>query len=440
MQCISYHWLSSMALFKLPSICRASLGPRNLQFISRNLMKLSLFSCPRTPNLSMKIFSNRNHSKTGLADEDFEEIQKEQYDNGHVPVLLQEVLEVFQGRQLRSFVDCTLGAGGHASAIIKAHPELQGFIGLDIDPAAHEQALPKLQAVLKENAHTTASDLKLNLLCNNFRDIKSVLGQVDENLSVDGVDGILMDLGMSSMQVNSAERGFSVLYDGPLDMRMSPTASLKAEDILNFWHEAELGRILRDYGEESRWQILQRKIAEARLAGGIHSTSELVELVRRNIYKISGRQGWMKTSIRVFQALRIAVNDELKTLESTLSDAFSCLSPKGRLAVISFHSLEDRIVKQSFLNIINKDPSNISNIVTVETFGHIPGETRYNKHRRKALALESCAQGSSEEWSKHRKEGKYATILTKRPIRPTIEEESVNRRCRSAKLRVIEKN
>ncbi|GLJ11159.1 hypothetical protein SUGI_0144890 [Cryptomeria japonica] len=425
------------SLLPISSDFMASLRACKLQILTRNSKMLFLPNAQR----SVKTCCTLNHTKTSLAkDDEFEELKKEKLGEAHSPVLLKEVLKVFEARPLGSFVDCTLGAAGHSSAIIKAHPELQMFIGLDVDPAAHEQAKPKLQAILDEDQSSVSSNLKLNIVCNNFKEIKSVVGQVDKTLLVDGVDGIVMDLGMSSMQLDNAERGFSVLYDGPLDMRMDPTALLRAEEIVNTWPEAELGRILRDYGEESRWRIIQRKIAEARLAGGIHSTSELVELVRNIAFKFSGRQGWMKTAIRVFQALRIAVNDELTTLENALSEAFTCLSSKGRLAVISFHSLEDRIVKQSFLNIINKDPSKKNDTEYDANFVHISGKTRYNKYRRKRITLEASNDDSCEEWMQHIVEGKYGKILTKRPIIPSKEEENVNTRCRSAKLRVLEKN
>ncbi|KAI3996416.1 hypothetical protein MKX01_021655 [Papaver californicum] len=341
--------------------------------------------------------------------------------NSHIPVMLGEVLEVFQKHPspLRSFVDCTLGAAGHSSAIISAHPELELFVGLDVDPKAHEKAKLHINDVL--NLNEQASALKVITRLKNFKDIKSVLSEVDEKILIHGVDGILMDLGMSSMQVNDAERGFSVLCDGPLDMRMDPQATLRAEDILNSWPEAEVGRILRDYGEESNWFSLQNKIVKARSYGGLHSTSELGNLIRGSTPQSAGRQGWMKTATRVFQALRIAVNDELKILEDTLYVSFDCLSPGGRLAVISFHSLEDRIVKKTFLDIIQVGDGN----------GVIKEE--------KAIAKREEDDEGKETWIKQKIIGRKGINLTKRPITPCEEEERLNRRCRSAKLRVIQK-
>ncbi|ESW33261.2 hypothetical protein PHAVU_001G057500 [Phaseolus vulgaris] len=333
----------------------------------------------------------------------------------HIPVMLGEVMDVFSAVSLTSFVDCTLGAAGHSTAVIRGHPEMKFFVGMDVDSVAHDIAQPRLDAVL-------SSDVKAFTVLRNFRDVKSVLREfTDLNM---GVDGILMDLGMSSMQVDNPARGFSVLGDGPLDMRMDPQASLKAEDVLNSWPDSEVGRILREYGEESNWRTLQKKIVNARLNGGFHSTTDLLDLIRRVTPPMKGgRQGWIKTATRVFQALRIAVNDELKTLEDSLYSCFDCLAPRGRLAVISFHSLEDRIVKQTFLNIIK---------------GGEDGEEResLNSYLRET----SDEIKEKEAWIKQVIHGSNGTILTKRPITPSGEEEKLNRRSRSAKLRVIQKH
>ncbi|KAL4570282.1 hypothetical protein LXL04_025934 [Taraxacum kok-saghyz] len=334
--------------------------------------------------------------------------------DSHIPVMLGEVLGVFDSRKLITFVDCTLGAAGHSSAIIQSHPEMQSYIGLDFDPVAHEKAKAKIDSIQKDST----SNLKTHTFLRNFKNIKSTISEVDEHLLNPGIDGILMDLGMSSMQVNNSKRGFSVLCDGPLDMRMDPQASLTAEDILNSWPESELGRIIRDYGEENNWRTLQKKIIKTRLSGGLHSTSELVNLIRScTSGGKGGRQGWIKTATRVFQALRIAVNDELKTLEVSLYDCFKCLAPGGRLAVISFHSLEDRIVKQTFLDIIKSDSVD-------------GGGSRGFKN----------VDFENEKWIKQMVGGVGGTILTKRPITPSQDEEKVNVRCRSAKLRVIQKD
>ncbi|XP_020240098.1 uncharacterized protein LOC109818952 [Cajanus cajan] len=331
--------------------------------------------------------------------------------SSHIPVMLAEVLDVFSAAPLTSFVDCTLGAAAHSAAVIRAHPELSFFLGMDVDSAAHHLAQPRLDAVL------SGAEVKAVTVLRNFRHVKSVLRESGEMQL--GVDGILMDLGMSSMQVDDPARGFSVLNDGPLDMRMDPQASLKAEDILNSWPDSEVGRILREYGEESNWRTLQKKIVDARLHGGLHSTSDLLDLVRRVTPPMrGGRQGWIKTATRVFQALRIAVNDELKTLEDSLYSCFDCLAPGGRLAVISFHSLEDRIVKQTFLDII-KGSEDVDGRDLKKTSDEIK---------------------EKETWIKQVIHGSNGIILTKRPITPSGEEEKLNRRSRSAKLRVIQKH
>ncbi|KAM5566223.1 ribosomal RNA small subunit methyltransferase H [Rosa sericea] len=343
----------------------------------------------------------------------------------HIPVLLGEVIDVFPpSKPLRRFVDCTVGAAGHSSAIIEGHPEMEVYVGLDVDPVALDKARARINSVLNDPSST----LKAYTFLENFRYIKSLLTDVDETLLDTGIDGILMDLGMSSMQVNDPQRGFSVLANGPLDMRMDPQASLKAEDILNSWPETEVGRILRDYGEESNWYSLQNKIVKARLQGGLHSTGELVDLIKSATpLSREGRQGWIKTATRVFQALRIAVNDELKTLEDSLYSCFDCLAPGGRLAVISFHSLEDRIVKQTFLDIINIKGGDGDAYMIEE------------RERKQDLRKIRIDIDEDEMWVKQMLQGLRGTILTKRPITPSEEEEKLNTRCRSAKLRVIQK-
>ncbi|XP_065848205.1 uncharacterized protein [Euphorbia lathyris] len=339
----------------------------------------------------------------------------------HIPVMLGEVVDVFSSLNLRSFVDCTLGAAGHSSMIIKAHPELENYVGLDVDPVAHGKARAQIDSLLLSH-----SQLKAHTAVRNFKYIKSVLTEVDSSLLHSGVNAILMDLGMSSMQVNNPERGFSVLANGPLDMRMDPQATLKAKDILNSWPDAELGRVLRDYGEESNWHFLQKKIVQARLGGGLHLTGDLVNLIRNTTRGTrGGRQGWIKTATRVFQALRIAVNDELGTLEKSLHTCFDCLAPGGRLAVISFHSLEDRIVKQTFLNIIETNEGN--EVVKGGRDSRKDEEEDENESEKKEIWIRSIVDGQN------------GRILTKRPITPSEEEERLNRRSRSAKLRVIEK-
>lgn len=354
-----------------------------------------------------------------------EECLKRHGDEGsHLPVLLGEVMDVFKSESLRSFVDCTLGAAGHSSAIVRAHPELELYIGLDVDPNAHEKARARMNDLVIGGGSHLLTNMNLHMVARNFKEIKQVIVEVDEKFSISGIDGILLDLGMSSMQVDDPERGFSILNNGPLDMRMDPKATISAEDILNAWPADEVGRILRDYGEERNWYYIQSKLMKARLAGGLHSTGELVDLIRSTARGIrGGRQGWIKTSARVFQALRIAVNDELRTLEASLHACFDCLAPGGRLAVISFHSLEDRIVKQTFLGLISNNKSHEDD-----------GEDCSLESRN------SCRPNFQlEPWIKQIVAGENGVVLTKRPMTASLEEEKVNPRSRSAKLRVIQK-
>ncbi|KAI5079709.1 hypothetical protein GOP47_0005188 [Adiantum capillus-veneris] len=348
----------------------------------------------------------------------------------HVPVLLSEVLAAFQSVQLHTFVDCTLGAAGHASSIIVTHPELKSFIGLDVDPVAQAEASSRLQEAIEQRtkACTNLSDLKVNVLKANFKSVKHALRQL--GLEHGEVDGVLMDLGMSSMQLNVADRGFSLQLDGPLDMRMDPVASTTASDIVNSWPEAEIGRIIREYGEERQWKRLAKKISEAQHSGGIHSTSALLQLIQKSLpTRFSpGRPGWKKTAVRVFQALRIAVNDELSSLEAALPDAFECLKPGGRLAVISFHSLEDRIVKQFFLKVMGE---------TVVSKSNKYKESKYNPSMNSSMEREG---GELRTRGMKVLEGTHASILTKRPLTAGLDEVKSNPRARSAKLRILVKN
>ncbi|KAI3812538.1 hypothetical protein L1987_17248 [Smallanthus sonchifolius] len=406
------HRISSSLLAASSYSCTLSSSTRNRKKLNRKDNSVT--------SSSRRVLIDSAVKRRTRSDKKFDEDSFRQFgDTGsHIPVMLGEVLEVFDSRKLHTFVDCTLGAAGHSSAIIQAHPEMQSYVGLDCDPVAHEKAKIKIDLIrTTTNSCDSTSNLKTHTFLQNFKNIRSTLSEVDEKLLASGIDGVLMDLGMSSMQVNNANRGFSVLCDGPLDMRMDPQASLTAEDILNSWPVAEIGQILRDYGEENNWLALQKRIVKARLSGGLHSTGELVDLIRScTSGGKGGRQGWIKTATRVFQALRIAVNDELKTLESSLYDCYRCLAPGGRLAVISFHSLEDRIVKQTFLNIINTDLIDENNNVSSESYDE------------------------KEAWVKQMIHGVDGTILTKRPVTPSEDEEKLNVRCRSAKLRVIQRH
>jgi 16S rRNA (cytosine1402-N4)-methyltransferase len=255
----------------------------------------------------------------------------------HQPILVPEILSFFSERTVRTFVDGTLGAGGHAEAVLSAHPELENFIGIDQDVEALEIARKRLSAW---------SD-KITYIHGNFAAIDSYLSLHH----LKKVDGILLDLGVSSMQLDRPERGFSFMRDGPLDMRMDPSeGNLSAANVVNNWSEKDLGRIFRDYGEEKRWRAAARAIVAARGHSAITTTFELVAALQPAFPPQPAWKGRPRIHpmTLVFQALRICVNRELEVLEEILKKAIDLLAPKGIFAIISFHSLEDRIVKNAF--------------------------------------------------------------------------------------------
>jgi 16S rRNA (cytosine1402-N4)-methyltransferase len=250
----------------------------------------------------------------------------------HVPVLAEEVRELLAIRPGETVVDATFGAGGHA-AILAADLRGKGrFIAVDRDPSVR----PYFEG-FRRHAGVQSRFLR--------GEASAVLDQLAEN----GVhaDAILLDLGVSSMQIDRPERGFSYAVDAPLDMRMDPTADLSAADLVNEEPERELAHIFRSYGEERYAKQIARAIGRRRKQRRIERTGELVEIIRSAI-PAPARFGDGHPAKRVFQALRIAVNDELGELEEALPAAFEMLRPQGRLAVIAFHSLEDRIVKRFF--------------------------------------------------------------------------------------------
>ncbi len=284
----------------------------------------------------------------------------------HISVLLQEVLDGLQVKPGKKYIDGTLGGAGHALAICQKG----GYVlGIDQD----DDAL----TYVKEHAH----DTKLTVVKGNFANIAEIAKAEEFN----PVSGILLDLGISSHQVDEGERGFSFLQDAPLDMRMDRSLAVTAKDLVNGLHKGELTELFTKYAEERFAKRIAEAIVEARQSKPIETTSELGRIVAR-CYPRGDHK--VHPATKVFQALRIAVNDELHAIESVLPQAVSLLSSHGRLAVISFHSLEDRIVKQAF-----------------ETF---------------------------------EKEG-LGKIVTRKPIEPSGEEQERNRRSRSSKLRIFEK-
>ncbi len=247
----------------------------------------------------------------------------------HVSVLLPECLDALDIKPDGIYVDGTLGGAGHSSQIVRRLTTGR-LIGIDRDQVALAAASRRLQPW---------SD-RVTLVHSNFSEIAAVL----EDLNISGVDGILLDLGVSSPQLDDGERGFSYMVDAPLDMRMNRQDAMSAYDVVNTWPQEELKRILFDYGEERYAPKIAAAICRRREERPVETTLELVDIIRCAMPPAALREKQHPTK-RSFQAIRIAVNDELGSVERVMGDAIRCLNPGGRLAVITFHSLEDRIVK-----------------------------------------------------------------------------------------------
>lgn len=304
---------------------------------------------------------------------------------GHLPVLLSETIAGLAIRPGALCIDGTLGGAGHAEALLIASAPTGRLLGLDLDPEAVARGRARL-APFGERAVL----------------VQASFGQMATMAAAHGfsaVDAILLDLGVSSFQLEEAARGFSFQADGPLDMRMDPAGPLSAAQIINEWTQEELADLIYRYGEEPRGRQIARAIVAAR---PLRTTGQLAELVSRVVGRGQGGRR-IHPATRTFQALRIVVNDELATLEAALPQVVSLLAPGGRFAVITFHSLEDRIVKQ-----------------------FIQRETR------DCL----CPPGLPECRCGHR-----ATLraVTRKPIRPGAAEVAANPRSRSAKLRIAER-
>lgn len=251
----------------------------------------------------------------------------------HVSVLLNETLDGLAIKPEGTYVDCTLGGGGHSHAIGERLSTEGMIVGLDQDVAALEAASKRLDDL----------SCQVKVIKTNFSNLKQAL----QEAGIHEVDGFVFDLGVSSHQLDTAERGFSYMQDGPLDMRMNQSGALTAETIVNTYSSEELYRIIWDYGEERWAKRIVQFILEAREEEPITSTSQLVDIIKRAI-PAKARQDGPHPAKRTFQALRIEVNQELQILHDAFVDAVSMLKPKGRIAVITFHSLEDRITKQTF--------------------------------------------------------------------------------------------
>jgi len=301
----------------------------------------------------------------------------------HTPVLVQQVLQALHVQPGKRYIDCTLGSGGHAKAILKESIPDGHLLGIDTDPEAIRIARIRLADYAESGTLVNDNFTNLEAICreNNFLP----------------ADGILFDLGISSLQLDSVERGFSFLRDAPLDMRFSPIQELTAAELINILPENRLAQLIHDYGEERYSRQIARRIVQKR---PINTTSELVNVIEQ----VAGhRRGKMHPATRTFLALRIAINHELENLETALNQAINCLGPHGRLVVLSYHSLEDRIVKQ---------------LMKREAKGCIcPQETQ--------ICL--CGHKPTLE------------LIAKKVITPSLTEIEHNPRSRSAKLRVAER-
>lgn len=289
----------------------------------------------------------------------------------HIPVMLKEVLEFLQIKKDSWYVDCNLGGGGHTTGILEAGGKV---LGIDLDPDAIWEVTKTLKKYIDED--------RLRLAQTNFMNIADAV----RDKKVPEVSGVLFDLGVSTHQLEEAERGFSFNADAPLDMRMNPTIGVSAKDLVNGLYEKELAELFLKLGEENWSKPIAKKIVEYRNKKLIETTNELANI----ILSVRRRSPSDRThpATRIFQALRIAVNDELNSLKEALPKALEVLEPGGRIAVISFHSLEDRIVKNYFRELAEK---------------------------------------------------KLGRVITDKPIETSEKEATENPRSRSAKLRVIEK-
>lgn len=251
----------------------------------------------------------------------------------HVSVLLEETIAGLLTNKSGTYVDCTLGGAGHSHRIAEQLTEEGRLIGIDQDAAAIATAKERLADVR----------CRVDIVHDNFRNLSSILERVD----ADKIDGILFDLGVSSYQIDTAERGFSYMHDAPLDMRMDREAPLSAYEVVNEYEEAELARIFKEYGEERWAKRIASFIVKERQLKPVATTGELVEIIKKAVPAAVRKAAGGHPAKRVFQAIRIEVNDELGILAETFKTAVAHLKPGGRIAVITFHSLEDRITKKT---------------------------------------------------------------------------------------------
>ena len=307
----------------------------------------------------------------------------------HTSVLLEETIDGLAVKPDGIYVDATLGGGGHAFEVCSRLNGNGRFIGIDQDAAAIEAAGERLKDFGE----------KVTIIRSNYRELKSVL----RSIGVEKVDGIVLDLGVSSYQLDTAERGFSYRADASLDMRMDQRQQTTAKDIVNTYSETELYRVIRDYGEDKFAKNIAKHIVMEREKNPIETTGQLNEVIRRAIPMKFQKNGG-HPSKRTFQAIRIELNRELEVLKDSLDDMIDLLNPGGRLCIITFHSLEDRIVKSAFRK--NENPCTCPSDFPV------------------------CVCGKVSKGS----------ILTRKPILPSEEEMEENSRAKSAKLRIFERS
>ena len=306
----------------------------------------------------------------------------------HISVLLNETIENLNICSDGIYVDGTLGGGGHSGEIAKRLGEHGRLIGIDQDEAA----------IFAATKHLEPFKDKVTIVRSNYRQMNNVL----DSLHIDKVNGILLDLGVSSYQLDTADRGFTYRVDAPLDMRMDQRNPMTAKDIINDYSQEELLRVLWDYGEEKYARQIVAKILKARQDHPIETTGELVELIRQAIPAKVLKKSQGHPAKRTFQAIRIELNQELEVLKSSINMMIDYLAPGGRLCIITFHSLEDRIVKNMFKK--NENPCTCP----------------------PSFPVCVCNQVSKGH------------VVTRKPILPSDEELAYNKRSKSAKLRVFE--
>ncbi|MBN2200197.1 MAG: 16S rRNA (cytosine(1402)-N(4))-methyltransferase RsmH [Candidatus Aminicenantes bacterium] len=291
----------------------------------------------------------------------------------HVPVLVQEVLRGLDAGVPGVYIDGTLGTGGHAAALLEAHPR-SSLIGLEVDELSLERALTRLAAF----------EGRVSLYQSDYRNLP------DLDIPWPDVRGVVLDLGLSSFQLDAPERGFSFNSEGPLDMRFDLRNKTTAHKILHKHSEARLAQIFREFGELRQARLLARRVISARKGDGLQTTTQLRRLVEE-VCRWRPQKGKVHPAAKVFQALRIEVNNELDGLDGFLERVLRLLAPRARMAVITFHSLEDRIVKRTFLRLAGGEEKSL------------------------------------------------VRILTKKPVTPSADERAANSRSHSAKLRIAEK-